>query len=402
MPRTKMTKSNIDALPIGKSDVVYWDVGRPGFGVKVTPKGRKVFVVLYRTGGAGSRLRKYTIGPYGRVTLHQAQVAAQKVFTAKLEGRDPAAEKREAKRRFVADRVDDLLEAYIAQHVSQRRSGGEISRLLRREIGKAWGSRSIHEITKREVVEVIGAIEQRGAPIAANKTLRTLKTFLRWCVGRAVLDQSPADGIPLPTKEISRDRVLTDEELARVIIAAREISGPYGGIVELLALTAQRREEVARASSEELDLEQRIWMLPKGRTKNSKPHIVHLSNEAIVVLNRATKLGPFVFSIDGAKPFQEFSRAKRELDELSGVKDWRLHDLRRTCVSGMARLGIAPHVADKILNHQAGTISGVAAVYQRHDFLSERKDALERWGAHVRKIVTGASSDRRSFIRRVA
>jgi integrase len=402
MPRTKMTKSNIDALPIGKSDVVYWDVGRPGFGVKVTPKGRKVFVVLYRTGGAGSRLRKYTIGPYGRVTLHQAQVAAQKVFTAKLEGRDPAAEKREAKRRFVADRVDDLLEAYIAQHVSQRRSGGEISRLLRREIGKAWGSRSIHEITKREVVEVIGAIEQRGAPIAANKTLRTLKTFLRWCVGRAVLDQSPADGIPLPTKEISRDRVLTDEELARVIIAAREISGPYGGIVELLALTAQRREEVARASSEELDLEQRIWMLPKGRTKNSKPHIVHLSNEAIVVLNRANKIGPFVFSIDGAKPFQEFSRAKRELDELSGVKDWRLHDLRRTCVSGMARLGIAPHVADKILNHQAGTISGVAAVYQRHDFLSERKDALERWGAHVRKIVTGASSDRRSFIRRVA
>src|ERR1700730_7669711 len=125
MPRIKMTKSNIDALPISESDIVYWDVGRPGFGVKVTPKGRKVFVVLYRTGGAGTRLRKYTIGPYGRVTLHQAQVAAQKVFTAKLEGRDLAAEKREAKRRVVADRVDDLLEAYIAQHLSQRRSGGE-------------------------------------------------------------------------------------------------------------------------------------------------------------------------------------------------------------------------------------------------------------------------------------
>jgi integrase len=389
MPRIKMTKSNIDALPIGKSDVVYWDVGRPGFGVKVTPKGRKVFVVLYRTGGAGSRLRKYTIGPYGRVTLHQAQVAAQKVFTAKLEGRDPAGEKREAKRRVDAD-------------VSQRRSGGEISRLLRREIGKAWGSRSIHEITKRDVVEVITAIEQRGAPIAANKALKTLKTFLRWCVGRAVLDQSPADGIPLPAKEVSRDRVLVDDELARVIIAARKIGGPYGGIVELLALTAQRREEVARASSDELDIGQRIWTLPKGRTKNGKPHIVHLSNEAIVVLNRASKIGSFVFSLDGAKPFQEFSRAKRELDELSGVKDWRLHDLRRTCVSGMARLGIPPHVADKILNHQAGTITGVAAVYQRHDFLAERKDALEQWGAHVRKILTDASSDRRNNIRRVA
>jgi integrase len=402
MPRIKMTKSNIDTLTIGKSDVVYWDVGRPGFGVKVTPEGRKVFVVLYRTGGAGSRLRKYTIGPYGRVTLHQAQVAAQKVFTAKLEGRDPAGEKREAKRRIVADQVDDQLEAYIAQHVSQRRSGGEISRLLRREIGKAWASRSIHEITKRDVVEVITAIEQRGAPIAANKTLKILKTFLRWCVGRAVLDQSPADGVPLPAKEISRDRILTDDELARVIIAAREMGGRYGGIVELLALTAQRREEVARASPDELDIEQRIWTLPKSRTKNGKPHIVHLSNEAIVVLNRANKTGPFVFSLDGAKPFQEFSRAKRELDELSGVKDWRLHDLRRTCVSGMARLGIPPHVADKILNHQAGMISGVAAVYQRHDFLAERKDALEQWGAHVRKILTDASSDRRNIIRRVA
>ena len=103
MPRIKLTKSTIDSLPTPNSDVVYWDAGFPGFGVKVTPKGRKVFIVLYRTGGAGSKLRKYTIGPFGRVTLHQARVAAQKVFAARLEGRDPAAEKREAKRRVVAD-----------------------------------------------------------------------------------------------------------------------------------------------------------------------------------------------------------------------------------------------------------------------------------------------------------
>ena len=135
MPRIRLTKSAIDALPIPKSDVVYWDAGWPGFGVKVTPKGRKVFIVLYRTGGAGSKLRKYTIGPYGRVTLHQGRVAAQKIFAAKLEGRDPAAEKREAKRRVVADRVEDLLESFIAQRLSQNRSAGEISRLLRREMG---------------------------------------------------------------------------------------------------------------------------------------------------------------------------------------------------------------------------------------------------------------------------
>src|SRR5205085_403619 len=167
----------IGALPTPESDVVYWDASYPGFGIKVTPKGRKVFVALYRTGGAGSKLRKYTIGPYGRVTLHQARVAAQKVFAARLEGRDLAAEKREARRRIVADRVDDLLETFIAQHLAQNRSGGEIGRLLRRELGKPWVGRSIHEITKRDVVEVISAVEQRGALGAANKTLKSTKTF---------------------------------------------------------------------------------------------------------------------------------------------------------------------------------------------------------------------------------
>jgi hypothetical protein len=241
MPRIKLTKSSIDSLPTPSCDQVYWDAGFPGFGLKVTPKGRKVFVALYRTGGAGSKLRKYTIGPFGRVTLHQARVAAQKVFAAKLEGRDLAGERREARRRVVADRVEDLLETYIAQHVSQNRSAYEISRLLRREMGRPWTGRSIHEITKRDVVELISAIVQRGAPGAANKALKLIKTFFGWCVGRAVLDRSPAEGIPLPTKQIARDRVLSDLELLQIILAARKLSGPYGGIVELLDLTGQGR-----------------------------------------------------------------------------------------------------------------------------------------------------------------
>jgi integrase len=402
MPRLKLTKSSIDVLPTPSSDVIYWDAAVPGFGLKVTPKGRKVFVVLYRTGGAGSKLRKYTIGPYGRVTLHQARVAAQKVFAAKLEGRDLAAEKREARRRVVADRVEDLLETFILQHVSQNRSAYEISRLLRREMGKPWSGRSIHEITKRDVVDVISAIEQRGAPGTANKTLKVIETFLRWCVGRAVLDRSPAEGVPMPAKVVTRDRVLTDGELAQVILAARQMSGPYGGIVELLALTGQRREEVAAMTWGELDLHRRVWTLPKSRTKNAKEHAVHLSEQSMAVLLRTTVRGPFVFTVLGSKPFREFSRTKRQIDEFSGVTGWRLHDLRRTCVSGMARLGIPPHVADKILNHQSGTISGVAAVYQRHDFLDERNDALERWGAHVAKIAVDASSNRQNAIRRVA
>src|SRR5271168_1639501 len=212
--------------------------------------------------------KKYTIGPYGRVTFHQARVSAQKVFAARLEGRDLAAEKRDARKRMVADRVEELLEAFITQHVSQNRSARATSQMLRRELS-SWSGRSIHEISKRDVIEVISTVEQRGAPVAANKTLKAIKTFLRWCVGRAVLDHSPAEGIPLPTKEVPRDRVLTDDELARVILAARKIGGPYGGIVELLALTGQRREEAARCVWDEIDLDNRLWTLPNLRTKNA-------------------------------------------------------------------------------------------------------------------------------------
>jgi integrase len=153
---------------------------------------------------------------------------------------------------------------------------------------------------------------------------------------------------------------------------------------------------------DELDLVKRVWTLPKSRTKNAKEHLVQLSEQAITVLKRADEKGPFVFSVLGTKPFQKFSKAKRRLDQLSGVTGWRLHDLRRTCVSGMARLGIAPHVADKILNHQAGTISGVAAVYQRHDFLAERRAALDLWGGHVGRVLTETSQERRSALKIVA
>ena len=205
-----------------------------------------------------------------------------------------------------------------------------------------WAGRSIHEITKRDVVEVISAIEQRGSSSAANKTLKSIKTFLRWCMGRAVLDQSPAEGVPLPAKEVARDRVLTDQELAQVIVAARKMDAPYGGIVEFLALTGQRRAEVAQLPWKELDLAQRVWTIPKSRTKNAKAHVVHLSEQSLAVLKHADERGPLIFSLLGTKPFQEFSQAKRLLDQLSGVTGWRLHDLRRTCVRGWLGSALRP------------------------------------------------------------
>jgi integrase len=357
----------------------------PGFGVKVTPQGRKVFLVMYRLAGAGSRLRKYTIGPYGRVTLPMAKTQAQKIFAARLDGRDPAEEKKQSRRRMVVDRVDDLIETFIREHVVNIGTSRRIASLLRRDVIPYWGTKSIHEIKKRDVSDLISLIAQRNGH-ASHRLLKTLKTFFRWCVGRAVIDFSPAEGISSPYREVSRDRVLTDHELAAVILAARQRPPPYGRIVEFLALTGQRREEVAQLKWDELNENIRTWTIPGSRTKNKKAHIVHLSEAAWKIIKTCSG-EPYVFGTATGKRFQRFGKEKRDLDKLCEVAGWRLHDLRRTVVSGMARLGVPPHVADKILNHPAGTISGVAAVYQRHDFLAERKAALDRWSAHVEDIV---------------
>jgi hypothetical protein len=162
MPRTRLTKSVIDALSTPEKEVVHWDHALPGFGLKITPKGRKVFIVLYRTQGGGSRLRKYTIGPYGRITLHNARIEAQKVLAARVEGRDPATEKLEARRRFTADTVAEIVALYRKLHLSQRRSGREVMQILQRDLGNRVGSRSIHSISKRDVIDLVNAVVERA------------------------------------------------------------------------------------------------------------------------------------------------------------------------------------------------------------------------------------------------
>lgn len=303
LPTTRLSKSVIDALQPAPKDIVYWDETLPGFGVKVTPKGRKVFAALYRTGGGGSQLRKYTIGPYGRVTLHGTRAEAQKVVAATPEGRDPAAEKREGKRRLTIDRIEDVVTLYDQKHLAAKRSRREIKQILDRVAVSAWRGRTVHEIKRRDVLDIIQELESRGTPYAANKLTKVLRAFFRWCVGRAILERSPMDGIALPFDEISRERTLSDGELASVIKASRDIGGPFGAIVEMLALTGQRREEVARMTWAELDLDARTWTLEGARTKNGRAHIVYLSEPALHVLNRCPRLGPFVFTSSGTKRF---------------------------------------------------------------------------------------------------
>jgi integrase len=162
-----------------------------------------------------------------------------------------------------------------------------------------------------------------------------------------------------------------------------------------MLLTAQREGEVAGMRWSEIDPEAEIWTLPGARTKNGKPHIVHLSVLALEIIGAVPHIEgqDLLFSRTGATPASGFSRAKRRLDALlsadgdgTRIAPWTLQDLRRSATTGMARLGIAPHVVDRVLNHQAGTIRGVAAVYNRFEYLAERKAALEAWGRFVQNL----------------
>jgi len=390
MPVCKLSKRAIDALPCpADRDTIWWDDDLKGLGLKITPAGRRTFLVQYRPAGDRRNPRKYTIGEYGSVTPYQARVEAQRVLAERAAGRDPQAEKREAKRRVQSDQVANLVAEFISRHVSQNRTARETIRILHREVLPLWGTWTVHEVRKRDVIALLDKVRERGAPVMANRVLATVRKFFNWCIGRGVLERSPCANIGLPTREQSRHRILADEELGPVVMGGRRIGFPFGLIVEFLALTGQRRDEVSRMAWHHVDLDRHLWVIPPENAKNGKPHIVHLSEQALRVLRDAPRTGPLVFSTDGTTPFQGYSKAKKRLDDASGVSGWTLHDLRRTVVSGMARLGVAPHVADKILNHQSGTISGVAAVYQRHEFMNERKEALLRWGQHVAML--GAS-----------
>jgi integrase len=223
--------------------------------------------------------------------------------------------------------------------------------------------------------------------------LAATRKMFAWAVARDIIAASPCAGVKPPSPEQPRDRVLNDDELRLVWLAADQIGWPFGPLVQLLALTGQRRDEVARMRWEEIDLENRLWTLPTERTKNNKRHEVPLSVPAVDILKSAPRLAgsDLIFTTNGATPVSGYSKAKRALDALLApdTPHWTLHDLRRTCASGMARLGINLPVIEKVLNHASGSFAGIVGVYQKHSFADEKRRALEAWGRHIQKLARG-------------
>jgi integrase len=284
------------------------------------------------------------------------------------------------------------------------RTAQEWRRIFTHDVLPAWASRLLSEVGKGDVLVVINdkaasrEIARKGmtegATVQANRTLTRLKTFMGWCIANDLLTADPTIGVRAVAKEKPRDRVLSDAEIARLWAACDKLHRApyYGALIRLLLLTAARRSEVAGMCWSELN--NNVWTIPGSRSKNGREHIIHLSDLAMEVLATVPRQEgrDYLFSI-GQHPVSDFVRPKAKLDAAIGATDWTIHDLRRTATTGMARLGIPPHVADKILNHTGGTIRGVAAIYNRFQYNDERKTALEAWGRFVETLVKSRSSN---------
>ncbi len=385
----RLTTRSVEALRPAAVRREIPDSHMPGLYLVVQPSGAKGWAVRYRHQGVS---RKHTIGSYPQLDLKTARTLGGKALRAAAEGRDPGREKRQ-NRATKADSVDHVVAAFLDHHVrrsNRPRTAQETERLLRLHVLPRWRGRVVHQITRRDVLDVLDRVVDGGAPIAANRTLSAVRKFFNWCVARDILSVSPCAGVKPPTAERSRDRVLSGDEL-RLVWHAAEKLGPLGLLVKLLALTGQRRDEVARMQWVELDLENRLWTLPPERTKNNQPHQVPLSAAVLAVLESVPHVpgSRFVFTTNGgAVPASGYSKNKRRLDALlADIPAWRLHDLRRTCASGMAQLGINLPVIEKVLNHASGSFAGIVGVYQRHSFADEKRAALEAWGNFVAALV---------------
>jgi integrase len=399
MPRKKLTDLFVDRLrPPAKGREEYFDTTFPALALRVTDTGHKSWSLFYRAAG---RQRRYTIGAYPAFDPAAARKAASAALHRVEAGGDPAEEKRQRRLgpKPAADDFASVAREYLERQVKKNTAAStykETARILEMDVIPEWGKRPIGTIVRRDVTALVDKKAAAGAEVQANRILARLRTLFGWAVEKDRIASNPCDGLKPPTKEQSRDRVLGDSEIKLFWEGCDELAWPFGPLFKLLLLTAQRRDEVASMEWDEVNLETGVWSIPKTKAKNGVGHEVQLSREAVEILSALPRIaGGLVFTTNGKTPVSGFSRAKERIDGFMAagvgreIDPWILHDLRRTATTGMAALKIPPHVVDRILNHTSGTIRGVAAVYNRHQYGEERRDALAAWGRSVDAIVTG-------------
>jgi integrase len=398
----KFTDASAAALKLerGKTDRIEFDDQRPGLGVRVRvlAGGRlqRSWVVQLRVAG---RTQRHDLGPVTATPARRAREQADEIFAKVRKGGDPKAEKTD--KRDESKKTFGLLAAeYLAmkQKALRPRSYVELARHLERYFKRLDGLPA-RSVTGKHIDDELKRISSENGLIAGNRARRSLNALFVWALGKGRVDKNHVIGTDKPLeKEISRERVLTDSELKSIWAACGD--DDHGRIIKFLMLTGQRRDEVGGIAESELQRKLRLWSLPRERVKNGKAHDVPLPPAALALLP-APRPGRDLLFGHGNGSFSGWSRCKTRLDKRiknaspngKGIAPWRLHDLRRTVASGMAKLGVNLPVIEKVLNHISGSFGGVVGVYQRHDFADEKRQALEAWAAHVEKLVAVDAGD---------
>jgi integrase len=380
MATGKLTKSIVDALGPGE---MFWDTSLSGFGVRRQTKAPHYLVRYYFAG----RQRFMTIGRHGSPwTVETARRQAKQLLGQIASGTDPQVEKAKAAIAS-AETFGAIIDVYLRhkQRHLKPKSFGDTERHLR-QYAQPLHRLPLAEINRRAIAALLGKIETAGV-VTRNRVRSSLSPFFAWCIAEGLIELNPVQGTARAVEGNGRERVLTDAEIAKLWAALGD--GHFAEIVRLLLLTGQRRNEIGKLTWGEIDLVRRMIILPAMRTKNGRQHELPLSQQALAILQHQPRrnTSPFLFS--NIRGFNSWDKAKARLDKRLRIADWTLHDLRRTCATGMAELGVQRHIIEAVLNHVSGHKAGVAGIYNRARYEGEMRGALQRWADHVEALIVG-------------
>jgi len=370
-----MATGKITISAIAKLQGWLWDTTVMGFGAR-----RQTNLVHYyvRYRHNGQQIVR-SIGRHGALTPDTARARAKQLLGTVAGGTDPFAQALSGE--GFATSVDRYLER--KRSTLKPNSFRESERYLRNHSAPLHSLR-LAQIDRRKVAALLGEIETSAGPASRNRLRSALSAFFSWCLTEGLVDANPVAGTAKANEGGSRERVLARDELRALWHALDD--GPFSEVVRLLLLTGQRRNEIGKLQWNEIDLIRRVIVLAPARTKNSRQHELPLSRQALAIIQRQTKLNSSGFLFGPIRGFGDWAKAKAALDQRLGIAPFTLHDLRRTCATGMAELGVQPHIIEAVLNHVSGHKAGVAGIYNRARYEAEMREALQRWADHLDKI----------------
>ena len=388
----KFTEQAVSKLKPTDKQVDYRDELTKGLILRVGKSGKKSWQVRFRADG---KQHRQSIGDFPHVSLKEAREKVRSIQAAVIDGENPAYENRRALEAKSKARqtlqISNLLELYDQLHLSQLKTGYQ-ARTFLREFARDFGKANITDFTKQDFVGILNEIVAAGNGTKANRVFTHIKSFFGWAIGQGYLEHSPCEYVKKPFKEKSRERFLSDQEIIWFWHVTGEELEPFGYMARLLLLTGQRLSEVSCMSESELPGRDH-WHLSSDRTKNGTQHDVFLSDAAQEIVWRDNRVaGTHLFSTTGYSPVQSYDkpvkRFRSRMNELAGAElpHWSFHDLRRTCETGMAMLGVAQPIIDRCTNHLTGR--GMSRIYNQYQYRNEKTEAWQRWADHVKGLVS--------------